>query len=206
MKKKILVRGPALSQTGYGEQCRFALRALRSREDIFDVYLLNIPWGGTNWIFENNEERKWLDELIIKTKPLIEQQKQNPQISLFDMSLQVTIPNELQRMAPQNILYTAGIETDRASTDWIAKCHQFADKVLVISEHAKAGLQTPIKAQDQNGNEVDYVLEKPIEVVHYPVKKVETKGLDLNIETEFNFLTMAQWGPRKNLPNTVARS
>lgn len=204
MKKKILVRGPALSQTGYGEQCRFALRALRSREDIFDVYLLNIPWGGTNWIFENNEERKWLDELIIKTKPLIEQQKQNPQISLFDMSLQVTIPNELQRMAPQNILYTAGIETDRASTDWIAKCHQFADKVLVISEHAKAGLQTPIKAQDQNGNEVDYVLEKPIEVVHYPVKKVETKGLDLNIETEFNFLTMAQWGPRKNLPNTVA--
>jgi glycosyltransferase involved in cell wall biosynthesis len=204
MKKKILVRGPALSQTGYGEQCRFALRALRSREDIFDVYLLNIPWGGTNWIFENNEERKWLDELIIKTKPLIEQQKQNPQISLFDMSLQVTIPNELQRMAPQNILYTAGIETDRASTDWIAKCHQFADKVLVISEHAKAGLQTPIKAQDQNGNEVDYVLEKPIEVVHYPIKKVETKGLDLNIETKFNFLTMAQWGPRKNLPNTVA--
>jgi glycosyltransferase involved in cell wall biosynthesis len=204
MKKKILVRGPALSQTGYGEQCRFALRALRSREDIFDVYLLNIPWGGTNWIFENNEERKWLDELIIKTKPLIEQQKQNPQISLFDMSLQVTIPNELQRMAPQNILYTAGIETDRASTDWIAKCHQFTDKVLVISEHAKAGLQTPIKAQDQNGNEVDYVLEKPIEVVHYPIKKVETKGLDLNIETKFNFLTMAQWGPRKNLPNTVA--
>jgi glycosyltransferase involved in cell wall biosynthesis len=204
MKKKILVRGPALSQTGYGEQCRFALRALRSREDIFDVYLLNIPWGGTNWIFENNEERKWLDELIIKTKSLIEQQKQNPQISLFDMSLQVTIPNELQRMAPQNILYTAGIETDRASTDWIAKCHQFADKVLVISEHAKAGLQTPIKAQDQNGNEVDYVLEKPIEVVHYPIKKVETKGLDLNIETKFNFLTMAQWGPRKNLPNTVA--
>ena len=70
MKKKILVRGPALSQTGYGEQCRFALRALRSREDIFDVYLLNIPWGGTNWIFENNEERKWLDELIITTKPI----------------------------------------------------------------------------------------------------------------------------------------
>ena len=39
MKKKILVRGPALSQTGYGEQCRFALRALRSREDLFDIHL-----------------------------------------------------------------------------------------------------------------------------------------------------------------------
>jgi len=75
MKKRILVRGPALSQTGYGEQCRFALRALRSREDLFDIYLLNIPWGGTNWIFEDSEERRWLDELIIKAKPLLEHQK-----------------------------------------------------------------------------------------------------------------------------------
>jgi len=203
MKKRILVRGPALSQTGYGEQCRFALRALRSREDLFDIYLLNIPWGGTNWIFEDSEERRWLDELIIKAKPLLEQQKQIPQMPLFDISLQVTIPNELQRMAPQNILYTAGIETDKACAEWIAKCHQFADKILVISEHAKTGLQIPIKAHDQNGNEMDFVLDKPIEVVHYPVKKVETKKLDLQLETDFNFLAISQWGPRKNLANTI---
>ena len=203
MKKKILVRGPALSQTGYGEQCRFALRSLRSREDLFDIYLLNVPWGGTNWIFEDNEERRWLDELIIKAKPLVEKQKQNPQLAVFDLSLQVTIPNELQKLAPENILYTAGIETDRACPEWIAKCHQLADRILVISEHAKAGLKTPIKAQDQDGNEIDFILSKPIEVVHYPVKKVETKELDLQLETDFNFLTMAQWGPRKNLPNTV---
>ncbi len=203
MKKKIIVRGPALSQTGYGEQCRFALRALRSREDLFDIYLMNIPWGGTNWIFEDNEERQWLDGLITKTMPMIEHQKQNPQMPIFDISLQVTIPNELQRMAPQNILYTAGIETDKACQEWIAKCHQFADKILVISEHAKAGLQVPIKAQDQNGNELDFVLDKPIEVVHYPVKKVETKELDLQLETDFNFLVLSQWGPRKNLANTI---
>lgn len=203
MKKKIIVRGPALSQTGYGEQCRFALRALRSREDLFDIYLINIPWGGTNWIFEDNEERQWLDALITKTMPMIEYQKQNPQMPLFDISLQVTIPNELQRMAPQNILYTAGIETDKACPEWIAKCHQFADKILVISEHAKAGLQVPIKAQDQMGNELDFILDKPIEVVHYPVKKVETKELDLQLETDFNFLAISQWGPRKNLANTI---
>ena len=204
MKKKILVRGPALSQTGYGEQCRFALRALKTREDLFDIHLINIPWGGTNWIFENNEERKWIDELIIRGKTLVAQQNQNPQIALFDISLQVTIPNELQRMAPVNVLYTAGIETDKACTEWIGKCHQFADRVLVISEHAKSGLKTPIKAQDENGNELDYILEKPIEIVHYPVKKVETSDLDLKLDTDFNFLTMAQWGPRKNLPNTIA--
>tara|TARA_R100000900_G_scaffold133531_1_gene110292 strand:+ start:3807 stop:5087 length:1281 start_codon:yes stop_codon:yes gene_type:complete len=204
MKKKILVRGPALSQTGYGEQCRFALRALRSKEELFDVYLINIPWGGTNWIFEDSEERRWLDELIIKTKPLLAEQKRNPRSPIFDLSLQVTIPNELQAMAAENILYTAGIETDKACGEWIAKCHQFANKILVISEHAKAGLQTPIKAQDPDGNELDFILEKPIKVVHYPVKHIETKELDLNLETDFNFLAMSQWGPRKNLPDTIA--
>tara|TARA_R110002020_G_scaffold50761_5_gene143486 strand:- start:15963 stop:17252 length:1290 start_codon:yes stop_codon:yes gene_type:complete len=203
MKYKILVRGPALSQTGYGEQCRFALRALRSREDLFDIYLLNIPWGGTNWIFDDSEERRWIDELIIKAKPMLDEQNQNPQVSLFDVSLQVTIPNELHRIAQKNVLYTAGIETDRACEEWIAKCHQFADKILVISEHAKAGLQTPIKVHDQNGNEIEFVLQKPIEVVHYPVKKVEVKNLDLQLDTDFNFLAMAQWGPRKNLPNMI---
>ena len=40
--KKVLVRGPALSQSGYGEHTRFLLRALRSREDIFDIHLLNV--------------------------------------------------------------------------------------------------------------------------------------------------------------------
>ena len=106
-------------------------------------------------------------------------------------------------MAPQNILYTAGIETDKACPEWIAKCHQFADRILVISEHAKAGLQVPIKAMDQSNSEIEFVLEKPIEVVHYPVKNIETEQLNLELETDFNFLVMAQWGPRKNLSNTI---
>ena len=203
MKKKIIVRGPALSQTGYGEQCRFALRALRSREDVFDIYLMNISWGGTNWIFENNEERQWVDSLINKTKPLLEQQKANPQHAMFDLSLQVTIPNELQPMAPRNILYTAGLETDKVCAAWVAACHKVADKILVISEHAKAGLQVPVRAKDQNGNDLMFTLEKPIDVVHYPVKKMETVELPLDLETEFNFLTLSQFSPRKNFENTI---
>ena len=203
MKKKILVRAPALSQTGYGEQCRFALRALRSREDLFDIYLMNIPWGGSNWIFEDNNERKWIDSLISKAQPLLAQQQANPKVALFDISLQVTIPNELQKMAPQNILYTAGIETDKACAAWVGKCHEFADKILVISEHAKAGLQVPVRAKDQTGNEFLFTLEKPIEVVHYPVKKVEAVNLPLDLETDFNFLAMSQFGPRKNFKNTI---
>ena len=50
MKQKIVVRGPVLSQSGYGEQARFAIRALRTREDIFDIYM----WNGFSYDYSNN--------------------------------------------------------------------------------------------------------------------------------------------------------
>ena len=61
MKKKVLVEGPILTQSGYGEHARFVMRSLRSQEDVFDVYAIPVNWGNTSWLFENNEERKWLD-------------------------------------------------------------------------------------------------------------------------------------------------
>ena len=39
MRKKVLVRAPALSRTGYGEHARFVLRSLRKHEDKFDIFL-----------------------------------------------------------------------------------------------------------------------------------------------------------------------
>ena len=110
MKNKIFVRAPVLSATGYGEQSRFALRALRSREDLFDIYVQPIPWGKSGWIWQENEEREWIDSRIAETQILLQQKQLRP-----DVSLQITIPNEFQRMCPINIGYTAGIETDR---DW----------------------------------------------------------------------------------------
>ena len=38
---KVLVRGPALTRTGYGEHCRFVLRALREIEEL-DIYLIPV--------------------------------------------------------------------------------------------------------------------------------------------------------------------
>ena len=58
MKKKILIRGPVLSQSGYGEQARFALRALKSQEDLFDIFILPVTWGKTGWVWEKSEFRQ----------------------------------------------------------------------------------------------------------------------------------------------------
>ena len=50
---KIIVRGPALSRSGYGEHTRFLLRSLRKHEDKLDIYILNVPWGQTGWVWQD---------------------------------------------------------------------------------------------------------------------------------------------------------
>ncbi len=201
MKKKILVTGPILTTSGYGEQARFALRALRSREDLFDIYVSPTPWGHCGWIHDDNEERAWLDSLIAKTNQYNQISNGKPQ---FDMSLQVTIPNEWKKMAPINVGYTAGIETNKISPHWIQPSNQM-DKIIVVSSFAKKGFQNGVyAAQDQNGNQVqNYKVTTPIEVVNYSVRKGDALPLDLQLTTDFNFLVVAQTGPRKNFANTV---
>ena len=68
MKKRIIVRGPLLSRSGYGEQSRFALRALKSREDLFDIYMLNTAWGATGQISDRGPLREWINQTLIKTQ------------------------------------------------------------------------------------------------------------------------------------------
>ena len=195
---KVLVRGPALTRTGYGEHCRFVLRALRQVEGI-DVYLMPVNWGQSAWIWENSEERDWLDSIIKKTA-IHSQQK-----GKYDMSIQVTIPNEWQRMAPVNIGVTAGIETTFVSGIWLQKSNEM-DKIITISEHSKQGfINSFFEVMNKHTNEVGVLkCMTDVEIVHYPVKKHDSlPQIDLDLSTKFNFLTVAQWGPRKNLGATI---
>ena len=194
---RILVKGPGLTRTGYGEHCRFILRALRQIEGI-DIFFIPTGWGNSNWIWENNEERRWLDDIVKKTAVHIEN-KHN-----FDLSLQVTIPNEWENLAPVNIGVTAGIETTKVAPIWLQKANEM-DKIITISEHSKKGFtDTAVEAIDNaTGKQFLYKYDKTPEVLHYPVKKYKKVELDLNLDTKFNFLTVAQWGPRKNIKNTI---
>ena len=174
MKKKILIRAPILSQSGYGEQARFALRALRSREDLFDIFIVPIAWGKTGWIWEETEFRAWMDERITLTQVLI--QRKELQI---DMSLQVTIPNEFERLAPINIGYTAGIETNKCSPQWLPKCNEM-DKVLVVSKHGKTSLVDTVAqaTNQQTGETVNYSVDVPVEVVWENTVRAEPEPIN----------------------------
>ena len=201
MKKKIFVRGPVLSQSGYGEQSRFALRALRSREDLFDVYIQPINWGQTGWIWEENEFREWIDQRILETQVRLQQKELQP-----DVSLQITIPNEFQKMCPINIGYTAGIETDRVAPVWLQKGNDM-DKILVVSNHAKdTYVNSRVTAvNNETGKEFIYQLNTPVDVVweNTPISENTEEIPGFNPRHDFNFLCVSQMGPRKNLENTL---
>jgi len=199
MLKKVLIKGPVLSRSGYGEQARFALRALQSRPDLFDIYIVNIPWGRTGQISAVDEEANLIHEILMKTQAYVQQKGQ------FDISLQVTIPNEFEKIAPVNIGYTAGIETTKVSPQWIAKSNETVDKIIVVSNHSKKVFeQTKYDVKDQAGNEYKgWGLQVPVETVNYPVRMFEPEEVNIDFRTNKNFLTVAQWGPRKNLENTI---
>ena len=198
-KKKILLRGPVMSRSGYGEQARFALRSLRSRADIFDIYIQNMGWGATGQTITSTEEDEFVKNTLLKTTMY------GQQGGRFDVSLQVTVPNEFQKIAPINIGYTAGIETTKAAPEWIQASNQNIDRIITTSTHATQVLnQTHYDVKDQNGNEhKDWGLQRPIVAVNYPIRKYEPEDLDIDFVTNKNFLAICQWGIRKNLDNTI---
>ena len=198
MKQKIIVKGPVLTRSGYGEQSRFAIRALRSREDLFDIYIQPLTWGQTSWISDQSEERQFIDQCIEKTVHFIQQGGK------FDMSLQVTIPNEFEEMATANIGYTAGIETTAIAAPWIEKINNIMKSVIVVSSFSTTAFKNTQYTGEVNGQPVRLVIEKPIDFVNYAVKDYENvEPLQLDFEHDINFLSVAQWGPRKNMTNTI---
>ena len=198
MRQKILVRGPILTQSGYGEQSRFALRALRSREDLFEIFIMPINWGETGWVSLDNEERAWIDSRIAQTHIHAQQG------GTFDMSLQITIPNEWEKIAPVNIGYTAGIETTKVAPVWLQKAG-LMDKIIVVSNHSKDVFANTVyqATNQQTGETLELRNQTPVSVVNFPVRDIKKKKVDLKLDCDFNYLAISQWGPRKNFDNLI---
>jgi glycosyltransferase involved in cell wall biosynthesis len=197
--KNVLITGPILSRSGYGEMARFAYRALKNRQDV-EIFIEAIAWGNTGWLFDDNEERREIDALIAKTAQYFQakggQAFPDP---FFDISLQVTIPNEWKKRGLVNIGYTAGIETNMISPAWLQPSSGM-DKIVVISEHAKNGFVNTVFGNQQGQH---FRVTTPIEVIHLPFRNAPSEDLELNLKHDFNFLAVCQWGPRKNLDMTI---
>jgi hypothetical protein len=196
--KKVLLVAPVLSRSGYGEMGRFALRALMSKPGI-DLYIHNINWGKSGWIWKDNQERKLIDALLQKTVLFSQNNGQ------FDASVQCTIPNEWKRLSPYDVGYTAGIETDKVAGEWLVKGNDM-DKIITISKHGMDVFKnTSYEATDKaTGQKIPkYKCDTEMSFVGFPKRSVGCEDLDLTLRHDFNFLCVAQLGPRKNIDAVV---
>lgn len=200
----ILLEAPILTRSGYGEHSRFVYRSLKLTEGI-QIFVNPLNWGQTKWLTEQSPEKEEIDKDIDSFRRYFEHCKANNTQMSFDLQIHVGIPNEFKKKAPKSICVTAGIETDRVSPEWLIRTHQGIDKMIVPSEHAKFGFEkTSYEMINETKNEKTIVgCNCPIDVVPYPVKDIQPEHLDFTLETEFNFLSVALLGPRKNLENMV---
>ena len=199
---KVLLEAPILTQSGYGEHSRLVFRALQ-KEGV-EVYTNPLSWGRTSWITKFDRERERIEKSINNFYHINDQARQGKEIS-FDIQIHVGIPNEFEKKANYSICITAGIETDRVSSNWILKTNKGIDKIIVPSEHSKSSFINTAYEELDGNNQVKNILRCacPVEVVPYPVKSIRPKHLDLKIDTEFNFLSVSLLGHRKNMHSMI---
>jgi len=188
-KQTLLFRGPIKTRSGYGAHSRDLLQALYEM-DLFDIKIDSCGWGVTplTALDNTNPFHKWIEENIITAL------SETP-----DIYVQVTVPNEFQRIGKYNIGITAGIETTVAPKDWVDGCNR-VDKVITTSVFSRDVLvSTVYNENEKNTGKLikQYKIEKPISVLFEGVdQKVYNnvyKGIDLNIKEDFAFLFVGHW-------------
>tara|TARA_Y100000593_G_scaffold81051_1_gene151465 strand:- start:1195 stop:2520 length:1326 start_codon:yes stop_codon:yes gene_type:complete len=171
MKPFIVVQGPVATRSGYGNHTRDLVTAL-IRANKYDIQIISLPWGNTpmNALEPNNKDH---EEILSR----IARQNINRQPDIF---IQVSVPNEFQKVGKYNIGVTAGIETTTVSHEFIQGANNM-DLLLVTSEHSKKGFINTIydkhdeKTKQKQG---ELRLEVPVEVLF--------EGADLNTYIKTN--------------------
>tara|TARA_Y100000114_G_C11762990_1_gene331010 strand:+ start:1388 stop:2653 length:1266 start_codon:yes stop_codon:yes gene_type:complete len=203
---RILLEAPILTKSGYGEHARFVFRSLMSRAQHhnLEIFINPLNWGETGWITRDSDEKRLIEENIKKYANYVRSKNEGMPQKNFDIQIHVGIPNEFEKKAAYSICVTAGIETDRVDPKWLIKTHEGIDKIIVPSHHSKNVFeQSNYQVIKQDSQESLLSCKSDVKVVPYPVKKVESKSLDFAMDTEFNFLSIALMGVRKNIPNML---
>ena len=190
---KILVRGPLLSQSGYGVHSRQVFSYLLCQKNV-EIVTQILPWGITPWCVNTEKEKGIYGEIMSRSRPINEK---------FDMSFQVQLPNEWDpNLAKFNVGVTAGVETDKCSKDWATVHREKMDLIIVPSSHTKMTF-----VNSGTGKE-----KTPIHVVqeyYFDELLEEVDTSQFSFSTSKNFMTIGMFtaedpkSDRKNVENLI---
>jgi glycosyltransferase involved in cell wall biosynthesis len=189
-KPTLLFRGPVKTTSGYGAHSRDLLESLYQM-DLFDIKIDSCAWGITPMtaLEKDNEFHNWIEDNIV-----------NSFQGLPDIYVQVTVPNEFQKLGRFSIGITAGIETTVAPKDWVDGCNRM-DLVITTSKFSKdVLLQTVYNENEKNTGKLvkQHKIETPIEVLF---EGADTKiynnqkntDFKLDIKEDFAYLFVGHW-------------
>ena len=205
-KPTLVVSCPIDTYSGYGARARDFVQSIIDL-DKYDVKILGQRWGGTRFGYLKDHGNTSLASRII---PQLTQQP--------DIWIQITVPNEFQKVGKYNIGVTAGIETTMCDPSWIQGCNNM-DLVLASSEHAKKVFQeSKFDMQDNRTGQVTQHIElqTKVEVLFEgaDIEKYTPLALPVrfdlsDIDENFNYLVVGHWLPgevgedRKNIGYTI---
>jgi len=205
-KPTLVVSCPVDTYSGYGARARDFVQSIIDL-DKYEVQILSQRWGGTRFGYLKDHNNESLASRIV---PNLTQQP--------DIWIQITVPNEFQKVGKYNIGVTAGIETTICDPSWVQGCNNM-DLVLVSAQHAKKVFEeSKFNMQDSRTGQVTGTVELQTKVevlfegadiekyapLAWPVKL----NLD-SIDEQFCFLTVGHWLPgalgedRKNIGYTI---
>ena len=188
-KPLLLFRGPVKTRSGYGSHSRDLLESLYQM-DLFDIKIDSCGWGATplTALESDNLFHKWIESNIVTSIQ-----------SMPDIYVQVTVPNEFQRVGRFNIGITAGIETTIAPKEWIDGCNKM-DLIIATSEFsANVLLSTVYNVYEKNTGKLvtQHRIVKPVSVLFEGVdEKIynnQYNGIDLDVKEDFAFLFVGHW-------------
>jgi len=175
-KKKILLRAPVLTQSGYGVHSRQIARWLLTKPNL-DVCIQALPWGATPWLINKDASDGLIGKIMERTVDPIGQR--------YDATIQVQLPNEWDiSMSNTNVGVSAIVETDVCNPRWVDACNKMS-KVIVPSKFCHSVLNNSGKLT----TEVKVVPESfPDEILVTKSTKIDS----INFDTTFNFLMIGQ--------------
>ncbi len=175
MNKSLVIIAPYRTRSGYGTHSRQILTAIFNTPEIVENYnikLVSTKWGSTPLTAlegDNPMHQLWL-------KHEVNQISEQP-----DVSIQISIPSEFQRLGKRSIGITAGTEVTIAPLSFVQGSEN-VDLILVPSQFTKDVLVGTKYDKKNPQGQIEHTLQvtKPVEVLF--------EGLDTNIFNKDNYL------------------
>lgn len=211
-KISCVISAPADTYSGYGARSRDFIKAVIEARPDWDVKILAQRWGETRWGYLKDHND------TIFTPRIINNLTQQP-----DVWVQISIPNEFQKVGKYNIGVTAGIETTLCDPSWITGANNM-DLILASSNHAVESFnRSKFDMKDEKTGQVTQKidLKTKVEVLfegaditkYFPTTpSISITDLEQSLDTipeSFCFLTTGHWmqgefgEDRKNIGFTI---